>query len=78
MKKKLVRKLTCIIIVTVSLITLLFVSNGFCAAEEIDSEFGEAPVIDGYIDLSSQEWNKAIKKDIFLEDLPIELWVMQD
>ncbi|MFX0106123.1 MAG: hypothetical protein ACFE75_11615, partial [Candidatus Hodarchaeota archaeon] len=34
--------------------------------------------IDGYIDLSSQEWNKAIKKDIFLEDLPIEFWVMQD
>lgn len=78
MKKKILRELICIIIVNISIISLLFVSNGFCATEEIDSEIGEAPVIDGYIDFLSQEWNKATKKDTYLEDLPIKLWVMQD
>ncbi|MCK4779594.1 MAG: hypothetical protein KAT57_05375, partial [Candidatus Lokiarchaeota archaeon] len=32
----------------------------------------------GFIDLSSQEWNKATKVPIDLGDLPISLWVMQD
>ena len=62
---------------------MLFISNSYGATEEIDSQFGEAPVIDGYIDISSQEWNKATKVQIDLggsppEGLPINLWVMQD
>jgi len=54
------------------------VSKGYCQTEEIDSGFGETPEIDGFIDLSSQEWNKATKVPIDLEGLPISLWVMQD
>lgn len=53
-------------------------SKGYCQTEEIDSEFGETPEIDGFIDLPSQEWNKATKVPINLEGLPISLWVMQD
>ncbi len=49
---------------------------GFGATEEIDSEIGEAPIINGYINITAQEWNEAIKNQIYLDDLPIELWVM--
>jgi len=64
--------------INISIISLLFISNGYCASEEFNSEFGDAPVIDGYLDLLSNEWNKAEKKSIYLDGLPIELWVMQD
>jgi hypothetical protein len=64
--------------VNIIAVSLLFVSIGYCASEEIDSKFGEAPVIDGYIDFSSNEWNKAVKKSTYLEDLPIEFWVIHD
>ncbi|MFX1570647.1 MAG: hypothetical protein ACFFCV_20095 [Promethearchaeota archaeon] len=57
--------------------SLHFVLNGYGASDEIDSKFGESPVIDGYIDLLSGEWQKATKKEIFLEDLPIKCWVIQ-
>lgn len=52
--------------------------NGYGAIEEIDAEFGEAPIIDGEIDDSTDEWKKAFKTHINLTDLPIDLWVMQD
>ncbi len=50
---------------------------GIGATIEIDSEFGEPPIIDGYIDLSVQEWSTATKNQAYLDDLPIDLWVMQ-
>lgn len=78
MKKLILRALICITIINVSVISVLFISNGFCASEEFNSEFGNAPVIDGYLDLSSNEWNKAEKKIINLGGLDIEFWVMQD
>ncbi|MFX1502505.1 MAG: hypothetical protein ACFFDH_16205 [Promethearchaeota archaeon] len=78
MKKTTLRAIICITVVNLFVISLLFVSNGYCASEEIDSKFGEAPVIDGYIDLSSNEWNKAVKLSTSLEDLDIEFWVIQD
>lgn len=78
MKKIILRRIICIIIVNISIISLSFISNGYGASAEIDSEFGDPPVIDGYIDISLKEWSKAVKEDIYLEDLPIELWVMQD
>jgi hypothetical protein len=52
--------------------------KGNCATEEINSKYGDSPLIDGYIDHSEREWRKAYKGDIFLDDLPISLWVMQD
>jgi len=60
------------------LFSLFFSSNGYCATEEINSKFGETPVIDGEIDLSSKEWSKAVKITTKLDDLDINLWVMQD
>jgi len=52
--------------------------QGYSASDEIDSKFGESPIIDGYIDISAKEWNKAAKLSINLGDFPIELWVMQN
>jgi len=59
-------------------ISLFFISNVYSATEEINSEFGAAPVIDGEIDISSKEWSEAVKITTKLDDLDIDLWVMQD
>jgi hypothetical protein len=67
-----------IIIINFLLISSLFIINSYGAAEEIDAEFGKAPIIDGDIDDSTDEWKKAYKTQINLTDLPIDLWVMQD
>jgi hypothetical protein len=67
----------CLVIINITIFSIFFVTNGYCAAVEIDSKYGESPVIDGYIDSSQGEWNKASKVDINLDDLPIDLWVMQ-
>ncbi|MHA1933511.1 MAG: hypothetical protein ACW96X_13285 [Promethearchaeota archaeon] len=60
------------------LVSSLFIINSYGAVEEIDAEFGEAPIIDGIIDDSINEWKKAFKTHINLTDLPIDLWIMQD
>jgi hypothetical protein len=60
------------------IVSSLFIINCYGAAEEIDAEFGEAPIIDGDIDDSASEWKNAFKTQINLTDLPIDLWVMQD
>lgn len=78
MKKTTFRIVISILIINITVISLFFVSKGYCETEEIDSGFGETPEIDGFIDLSSQEWNKATKVPIDLGGLPISLWVMQD
>ena len=78
MKKKTYRVFLCIATVLITVNSLFFALNGYGATEEFDSEFGESPEIDGSIDLLSGEWQKATKKDILLEDLPIECWVMQN
>ena len=57
--------------------SLHFVLDGYGTSYEIDSKFGESPVIDGHIDLLSNEWQEATKKEIFLDDLPIKCWVIQ-
>ncbi|MFX1303323.1 MAG: hypothetical protein ACFE9X_08205 [Promethearchaeota archaeon] len=83
MKKIFLKGIICIIIINITISSWLFISDSYGATEEIDSEFGEAPIIDGYIDISSQEWNKATKVQINLGGsppvgLPVKLWVMQD
>ena len=78
MKKINFRVLICILIVNISIISFFLVSKGYGSIDEIDSEIGESPVIDGYIDLSSKEWNKATREDIFLGDLDIILRVLQN
>ncbi|MFW9900224.1 MAG: hypothetical protein ACFFDY_02920 [Candidatus Thorarchaeota archaeon] len=78
MKKRTFSVVLCIAMVLLTVNSLLFVLDGYGASEEIDSKFGESPVIDGYIDLQSDEWDEATKKEIFLEDLPIKCWVIQN
>ncbi len=67
-----------ILIINFLLISSLFIINSYGAVEEIDAEYGKAPIIDGDIDDSVGEWKKAFKTQINLTDLPIDLWVMQD
>jgi len=78
LKKINFRVLICILIINISIISFFLVSKGYSTIDEIDSEIGESPVIDGYIDLSSKEWNKATREDILLGDLPIILRVLQN
>jgi len=59
-------------------ISFLIISNGYSVSEEIESKFGDAPIIDGVINTSTHEWNQANKIAVNLNDLPIELWVMND
>lgn len=79
MKKLSFRLLICIIIINIGFVSIFLAINGYCAPLEIDSEFGDAPIIDGYIDLSKNEWNTARKEKIDLDDLQgVDLWVMQN
>lgn len=80
-----------------NLITLVFVISlmmgayfnviiGFGAEVTINPLFGRAPVIDGEIDTSNNEWSKAVKERIHLfsnlsdpvNGLPVDIWVMQN
>jgi hypothetical protein len=70
--------LTWITIVNLLIVSSFFIINSYGAADEIDAEFGKAPIIDGEIDESIDEWKNAFKTQINLADLPIDLWVMQD
>ena len=66
-----------ILLVNFSVVSSFYIINGYGAAEEIDPDFGNAPIIDGNIDDSTNEWKEATKIEIQLIDLPIDLWVMQ-
>jgi hypothetical protein len=77
-EKKSLRLFIYVIIINIIIFSFFLVEKSYCATIEIDSKIGESPVIDGYIDLSTGEWNKASKVSINLDDLPIDLWVLQD
>jgi hypothetical protein len=78
LRQRTFRILLCVTLVLITANSLFFVLNGYGTTEEIDSKFGDSPVIDGSLDLLSGEWNKATKQELLLEDLPIEFWVMQN
>ena len=78
MKKLAFNVVVWILLANVSLVSFLLTTNGYGVTEEINPEFGDAPVIDGYIDNSIKEWNKATKVQINLTGLPIKFWVMQN
>jgi len=78
LKKFTINFLIFILLANTSLISFLFIIDGYGLTEEITPEFGEPPVIDGYIDDSVKEWNKATKVQINLTGLPIKFWVMQN
>jgi hypothetical protein len=58
--------------------SLFFIINGYCATEETNSKYGEAPVIDGYIDTSSEDWDKISTVEIKLDDFPVDIRIMHN
>jgi len=78
LKKLTINFLIFILLANTSLISFLFIIDGYGLTEEITPEFGEPPVIDGYINDSIMEMNKAIKVQINLTGLPLKFWVMQN
>ncbi|MFX1479246.1 MAG: hypothetical protein ACFFCI_14020 [Promethearchaeota archaeon] len=77
MKKKVSKIVLGFLFVNFLLLSVLPILNSYGAITEITPKFGEAPVIDGFIDDSTKEWKNAVKEEINLGDLPIDLWVMQ-
>ena len=81
------RKITTIAIF--SLITISLIMNylplTLSAEKEITLAFGTKPTVDGYIDRAVNEWNDAIKTNLFLYNnlsdpkngLEIDLWMVQ-
>lgn len=79
-------------LITLSLVTSIMISSYFIVVNSLGAEvtinplFGRAPVIDGEIDTSNNEWNKAVKERIHLfsnlsnpvNGLPVDIWVMQN
>ncbi|MFO8019302.1 MAG: hypothetical protein R6U96_11745 [Promethearchaeia archaeon] len=78
------------IIHSIILVNLVVINNNNVNAqsdlEEISPEFGNSPVIDGYINRTDEEWNNATKTSMRLytnssqtdDGLPIDLWILQN
>ncbi|MFX0024853.1 MAG: hypothetical protein ACFE8M_00440 [Candidatus Hermodarchaeota archaeon] len=86
MKKTAIKLITLMFITSLTLSSYLLVINGSGADLEIKPLYGQAPVIDGEIDTSKNEWNEAVKTQLNLyqnESAPenpllIHLWAMQN
>ena len=78
LKKTASRITVSLILFNIICISFLIIPKGYSASEEIESKFGDAPKIDGIINISTNEWNQAKKLQVTLNDLPIKLWVMND
>ncbi|MFX1337123.1 MAG: hypothetical protein ACFFDK_00795, partial [Promethearchaeota archaeon] len=88
MKKQKVFILTITYIVFLFLFANFVIINANAAAEEIEPDFGYAPVIDGDIERSKKEWENATKEEIQLiskkstnpddKGILTEIWVMQN
>jgi len=78
LKKTNFKVLIYILVINILIIPFFLVSKGYSTVEEIDSKIGESPVIDGSIDHSSREWNKAAREEKLLGDLSIILRVLQN
>lgn len=66
-----------ILLINISFYSIFFIAPVYSAQEEIDPNFGKAPIIDGNINSFKNEWDDAYKISTNLTDLPINLWVMQ-
>ncbi len=82
MKKNITRIITLIFITQVLLSSACLIRNSYGTPIETEVGFGTAPIIDGVIDVTKNEWNSAEKLSISLfpnqsEGLPIDLWVLQ-
>ena len=84
MKKNITRIITLIFITQVLLSSAWLIRNSYGTPIETEVGFGTAPIIDGVIDVTKNEWNSAEKLSISLfpnlnqsNGLPIDLWVLQ-
>jgi hypothetical protein len=85
-KRTTIKLIILIFITSLTVSSYLLVINGSGADLEIKPLYGQAPVIDGEIDTSENEWNKAIKEHLNLypnesnpeNPLLVDLWVMQN
>ncbi len=71
-------------------LTMLFLSITFpievrAQTETFEPKYGDLPVIDGYINQSSGEWNNALKTTLVINStsktdigIPIKFWIMQN
>lgn len=68
---------------SILLSTLFLIPKGY-GIDELEPNYGKAPILNGKIDTSANEWNNASKITLFLftnesstdRGLPIDLWVM--
>lgn len=65
------------LVVNITIGSFLPVIISYGATIDIDPNFGEAPIIDGIIDDSFNEWREAKKLKMNLTDLPVKFWVLQ-
>ncbi len=85
MKKNITRIITLIFITQVLLSSACLIINSYGTPIETEVGFGTAPIIDGVIDVTKNEWNSAEKLSISLfpnlenqsDGLPIDLWILQ-
>ena len=85
MQKLVKRGITLIIVVHLLFGTLFIATIGNATPLSIKAEYGSAPSVDGVIDRKNNEWNDAVKENLYLfrnltdpiKGLPIDLWVMQ-
>lgn len=85
MKKYITRTLTLIFIIQILFSSASLILNSTGTPIEIEVGFGTAPVIDGVIDVTTNEWKSAEKLEIELflnltnpiDGLPIDLWIVQ-
>ena len=85
MKKNITRIIFLIFVTQVLLSSAFLIRNSYGTPIETDVGFGTAPIIDGAIDGTINEWSSAEKLNIILfpdlgdpsDGLPIDLWILQ-
>lgn len=85
MKKNITRIIILILITQVLLSSTCLIINSNGTPIQTTVGFGTAPVIDGVLDVTTNEWNSARKLNISLfqdlvnqsDGLPIDLWILQ-
>lgn len=86
MKRTAIKLITLMFITSLMISTYLLAINGSGADLEIKPLYGRAPIIDGEIDTSINEWDKAVRERLNLypneseqtNPLTVDLWVMQN
>ncbi len=82
MRKSTIKIILCVstltFIISIAFTSNFLLINSAAFEEEFEPEYGPAPEIDGELDSFALEWDNATKEDIEIDDLPVEVWVMQN